>query len=82
MYREFSMKEFWKNIENDPDVLSYLPDRNSQVKDINRKFAYSILATLRPGFANEVIMDAAAKRTSEISSHITLDQVTINDALL
>lgn len=81
-YKEFTMQEFWINVDGDPKILSYLPDRGSQSKPITRTFAFTVLNTLRPGFSKEVVDHAMDHRANKINTKLSTDIVTINDEWL
>lgn len=81
-YKEFSVQNFWTHVGDDAKILSYLPNRDDSAKPIDKKFAYNILSTLRPGYCKEVIKNAINKRTGDVTLRIKPDQVTISNKML
>ena len=45
-----------------PELKKYFPDDEDLVKTMNRRWGYSVFATLRPTLANKIMKDAISKR--------------------
>jgi len=60
------MKSFWRNVGQDAKVLRFLPDKASQSRPINRQFAYTVLASLKPDFAQKIYQNALNKRATPL----------------
>ena len=65
-YPELNVKNLLEQIKDDEELLSYFPDREDLEKEINRNFAYTVFATLRPTAANKILSEARMKRNKTI----------------
>lgn len=63
-------------------MLRHLPDKDNVARPVNRKFAYTILATLKPSFAGDVMRHAMNARVNEVSLKIKPENYTVSTEIL
>lgn len=81
-FKSFSVKAFYKNINDDETLMRYLSDRDSQSRAINKRFIYGVLATIWPHFLKQVVVNAMNLRCNEHDSRINPKTVTIDNEML
>jgi len=64
-YSEFSMINFWSNVEGDIEVVEHLPNKVKGAREVNRKFSCTIFSSLKPHFARQVVDHAIDTRAQQ-----------------
>ena len=65
-YVEFSIKNLKKQLEGNPNLAKYFPDKDDLTKPMSRRWAYCVLATLKPAFCDKILQIANDKRTAKV----------------
>ena len=65
-YPEFSVRNLMKQLEGNPNLSKYFPDKEDLLKPLNRRWGYTVLATLKPEFCNKLLQTANDKRNSKV----------------
>ena len=61
-YQELSVKNLWKDMKDDVELMKYFQDDYADDKGPCRKYFFDILSTLYPEYLEQIMQHAATQR--------------------
>ena len=58
---EFGTEALWNRVCNNPEIMAYIP-RSWKAKTAQRNFLWGVVATVKPEYAEQMILDFTAQR--------------------
>jgi hypothetical protein len=60
--KEFTLKTLYDQVKGDRELMMHLPDPEMSRRPTDRKFAYTIVNSLRPDYLRKIFDDAMSER--------------------